>query len=48
VPKWMPSAPEIARETIIVLGGALVAAAIVGAFPQLRDWIRSQWSDAPH
>lgn len=46
-PQWMPGAGEIARETLIVLGGALVAAAIVGAFPSLRAWIKAQWGDKP-
>lgn len=48
MPKWMPSGAEIARETLIVLGGALVAAALVGAFPQVREWIKAQWNGAEH
>lgn len=46
MPKWVPTLPEVARETLIVLGGALVAAAIVGAFPSVRQWIKDQWSGA--
>jgi hypothetical protein len=45
---WMPSGTDVARETLIVLAGALAAAAIVGAFPQLRAWIKEQWEGAPH
>jgi hypothetical protein len=48
MPKWMPSGTEVARETLIVLGGALVAAAIVGAFPSVRAWIKAQWNGAEH
>lgn len=39
----IPKMPELARETLIVLGGAIVAAFIVGRFPALRDWMRAQW-----
>jgi preprotein translocase subunit SecE len=46
MPNWVPKPAEVARETIIVLGGAIVAAAIIGAFPSLRDWIKKQWGDA--
>jgi Flp pilus assembly pilin Flp len=48
VPKWVPTGAEVAREALIVLAGAIAAAAIVGAFPALRDWIKQQWNDAPH
>lgn len=44
---FLPSVPEVARETLIVLGGAVVAALIVGQFPALRDWIKEQWLDTP-
>jgi hypothetical protein len=47
MPKWMPTAPEIAREALIVLGGALLAALIVGQFPPLREWIKDNWSPTP-
>lgn len=43
----IPSLPEVGREAIIVLGGALLAALVVGQFPQLRDWIKRQWLDTP-
>ncbi len=45
--KIIPTLPEVARETLIVIGGAVVAALIVGQFPQLRDWIKKQWLDTP-
>jgi|GEM_PF-1413306 len=40
---WMPSIPEVAREALIVMGGALVAALIVGQLPALREWMKQQW-----
>lgn len=43
----LPTVPEVAREALIVVGGALVAAALVGLFPALRAWIKAQWDDAP-
>lgn len=43
----IPSGAEVAREVLIVLGGAIVAAAIVGALPGLRAWIKAQWDDTP-
>lgn len=45
--KILPTGPQIAREALIVLGGALLAAAVVGQFPALRDWIKRQWDGAP-
>lgn len=42
--KIIPSVPEIGREAIIVIGGALLAAAIMANFPQLKAWIKKQWS----
>lgn len=44
---FLPSLPELGRETLIVLGGALVAAFIVGQFPAVKNWIREQWGDTP-
>jgi len=43
----VPSVPEVAREALIVIGGALLAALIVGQFPAVRDWIKAQWQNAP-
>ncbi len=42
----VPSGPEVARETLIVLAGALVAAAIIGALPGVRAWMKKQWDGA--
>jgi Flp pilus assembly pilin Flp len=43
--KILPTAPQIAREALIVLGGAIVAALIVGQLPGVKAWIKSQWGD---
>jgi hypothetical protein len=47
IPAVIPKPFEIGREALIVLGGALLAALIVGQFPQLRTWIKDQWLDTP-
>lgn len=47
IPKFIPGPSELGREALIVLGGAIIAAAIVGNIPALRDWIKAQWQDTP-
>lgn len=44
---FIPSAPEVGREVLIVVGGAIIAAALVGAFPALRQWLQAQWTGQP-
>lgn len=44
----VPTMPEIAREAIIVLGGAVLAAAVIALFPDLKAWMKAQWADTPH
>lgn len=39
----IPSVPEIGREALIVICGALLAAFIVGRVPALKQWIKQQW-----
>lgn len=34
MPKWIPTGPEVIREAVILLAGALVATAIVKSLPQ--------------
>ncbi len=41
--KLIPSPLELGRETIIVIGGALVAALIIGQLPMVRNWMKAQW-----
>jgi hypothetical protein len=43
----LPKPADIGREAIIVVGGAILAAFIVGQFPAVRDWIKRQWDGAP-
>lgn len=43
----MPKAADVLREALIVIGGAIIAAAVIGQVPALRDWIKAQWGGAP-
>lgn len=45
--KLIPTFPEITREALVVIGGALLAAAVIGQLPAVRDWIKRQWGDPP-
>ena len=44
----IPKPPDIAREALIVIGGAILAAVVIGQIPALRDWIKRQWGDTPN
>ena len=41
-----PLIKDIGKEAIILLGGAIVAAYVIGQFPQVKTWIQSQWGGA--
>lgn len=41
--KWMPTPAEVAREAVIVVSGAVLAALIISYFPDLKAWMRKQW-----
>lgn len=45
-PAFIPKPAEITREAIIVMGGALLAAFIIGNMPSVREWIKTQWGGA--
>lgn len=48
LPAIVPEPTAIAREALILVGGAILAALIVGrVVPALRDWIKRQWDGAP-
>lgn len=47
VTAFLPGPADVAREALIVLAGAVIAAAVVGQLPALRDWIKAQWDGAP-
>lgn len=46
--KVIPTAPELAREGLLVIGGAIVAALIISQLPGLKAWIKAQWADVPN
>jgi hypothetical protein len=44
LPDFLPAPAAIARETLVVMAGAILAALIVGQFPQVKAWIHQQWN----
>lgn len=42
--KLLPTVPEISREALIVIGGAILAALVMSQFPAVRAWIKDQWA----
>lgn len=40
----IPKPVDLGREALVVIGGALIAAAVIGYMPGVRDWIKAQWS----
>jgi hypothetical protein len=45
--KMIPSVADVTKEGLIVLGGAILAALIIGQLPGLKQWIKAQWGDTP-
>lgn len=45
--QYIPAHHDVIKEGLIVIGGAVLAALLVGSIPGLRDWIKRQWQDAP-
>jgi len=43
----IPKPAEALREALVVIAGALIAAAIIGQLPTVRAWIKAQWGGAP-
>lgn len=41
VPNFIPSAPEIARETLLVLAATVLAAYIISRHPKLKQFVVS-------
>ena len=39
----IPKPAEIGREALIVLGGAILAALIIGQLPGVKAWVKKQW-----
>lgn len=44
IKRLIPSPFDVGREAVIVIGGALIAAAVIGYLPGVREWIKRQWS----
>lgn len=38
----VPRAPEVVREALIVIGGAVLAALLVSQVPALKRWLQQQ------
>ncbi len=45
--KIIPTFPEVGREALIVIGGAVLAALVISQVPGLKAWIAKQWGDTP-
>lgn len=51
---FIPTLPEIGRETLIIMAGALIAALIMSRIPALRSFVQSNTAfggcdcDKPH
>lgn len=41
----LPSGESLLYQALLVVGGAVIAAAVVGQLPWLRAWMRAQWGD---
>jgi hypothetical protein len=42
-PAFLPGGTELAREALIVIGGAVIAALIVSRLPGLKQFIKDAW-----
>lgn len=45
VKAMIPTLPELGRETIILIGGALIAAYLMHHWPWGRAYVRAAWKD---
>lgn len=43
VKAFIPTLPELGREALILIGGALIAATIMNAWPWGREYVRRAW-----
>jgi len=44
----IPAPASIAKEALLVIGGALLAALIMSQLPTVRAWVNEQWGGSPH
>lgn len=46
--KIIPTGSEVAREAVIVVAGAFLAALVIGLMPESwKQWMKDQWSGVP-
>jgi hypothetical protein len=43
----IPTPLEVGRETIIIIGGAIVAAWLIHRYPAIGAYVRSAWNPPP-
>lgn len=43
----IPSGNELLRESLVIIGGAILAALVLSQLPELRNWIASNTRGAP-
>ena len=41
--KFVPEPTALVREAVTVIGGALIAAVVIGQIPWLKDYIKDAW-----
>ena len=41
----LPAMSDFVREALIKLGGALIAAWVIGQLPPVKKWIQAQWGN---
>ena len=41
VKAYLPTLPEISREALAVIAGAIIAAAVLSQFPTVKAWIKA-------
>lgn len=46
MPRYLPTVPEISREALAVVAGAIIAAIIFQQFPALKAWVRERLPSA--
>lgn len=39
----LPTGPAVVREALTVIAGALLAAAVMYQFPQVKAWVKKAW-----
>lgn len=43
-PRWLPTLPQVASETVAVVLGAIAGAIIIQAMPRLKAWLQANYS----